>query len=88
MSVLCNKLRYHVCSTAVLSYNGSTYDINLVKNELFTQLGLTKSSNKSFVIKQNSKYTVLSTECFRFMLKIMLGELSCGHIPYYASVAM
>ena len=61
------EIEQYASSIAVLSYNGSSYDINLVKKELFKQLGLTKSSNKNFVIKQNSRYPLLSTECFRFL---------------------
>ena len=52
----------------VLSYNGSGYDINLVKQQLFRQLGLTEGKRDDvFVIKQHSRYPVLSTKKFRFL---------------------
>ena len=52
----------------VLSYNGSGYDINLVKQQLFRQLGLTEGKRDDvFVIKQHSRYPVLSIKKFRYL---------------------
>ena len=48
-------IQSYATSLQVCSYNGSSYDINLVKSELFKQLQL-GSNNKNFVIKKNNKY--------------------------------
>ena len=52
----------------VLSYNGSGYDVNLVKQRLFRPLGLTEGKcDDVFVIKQHSRYPVLSARKIRFL---------------------
>ena len=86
----------YATSLPVCSYNGSSYDINLVKSELFKQLQL-GSNNKNFVIKKNNKYSLLATEKFRFMdiinfvsqgvsldqfLKSYECDLEKGYFPY------
>ena len=49
----------------VLSYNGSGYDINLIKTELFKQLGFNeKEGSKCFVVKKSSRYPLLSIHRF------------------------
>ena len=65
---LVTAVRSYCSNLPVLSYNGSGYDVNLVKQQLFRQLGLTQQKGQeSFVIKQNARYPVISTRQFRFL---------------------
>ena len=50
----------------VLSFNGASYDLNLIKAKFASHLELYKNK-EAFVIKKANKYMTISTENFRFL---------------------
>ena len=50
----------------VLSYNGSRYDLNLIKSKLAKHLGL-DTAEYTFTVKKNNAYICISNDAFKFL---------------------
>ena len=64
---LLTEIESYIQQLPCLTFNGSSYDINLVKKNLLTRLGLTAKDNQGYVIKKNSKFMCISTPELRFL---------------------
>ena len=51
----------------VLTFNGSSYDLNLIKEYLPKYLCLSDPEEKSFVVKKNNKYLCISNRRLKFL---------------------
>jgi hypothetical protein len=63
---LYDKFTRYCSELVVLFYNGSNYDIPIIRNSLIEALGLV-NAKKVFVIKRGSRYQALCNEQFRFL---------------------
>ena len=66
----CKKLRdeldSYCCQIPCISFNGSKYDLNLIKKYLAVHLKM-HDSKTIFTVKRNSQYACLSNENFKFL---------------------
>ena len=60
------KFSNYCAQLPVLSFNGSRYDINLIKKVLAKRLNL-HADSCSFTVKKNNSYMCISSESFRFL---------------------
>ena len=90
-----SELQIYIQQLPCISFNGSHYDINLVKSELFRRLNLVHNDN--FVIKKNANFVCICTPEFRFLdicqymqpgvsydrfLKAYHTDMVKGYFPY------
>ena len=56
----------YITQLPVISFNGANYDLNLVKNYIFTQLKINRKEGE-YVIKRNNSYLSISTSDLLFL---------------------
>ena len=61
------RLETYCSQIPVLGFNWSKYNINLIKSKLFNHLDITDTSSKSFTVKRQNSYLVISTPKYRFL---------------------